>query len=71
MEAVIVILIIALVLAVVDIVLFFKLIGYKSGLAAYMRYSMEQGIKEPTAEKISEYQRWALEKMIKDFFKVK
>ena len=48
-----------------------KYLKYKSALIAYMRYLDEQGIKEPTAEKVKEYQQWALEKMVKDFFKLR
>ncbi len=63
--------VIIVILVVANIVLFYKFISYKSGLAAYLRYYEEQGIEEPNAEKLSEYQQWALEMLIKDFFRLR
>lgn len=63
--------VIIIVLVIMIVVLFFKYISYKSGLAAYLRYFEEQGMKEPTSEKIQEYQKWAIKMMIKDFFKLR
>lgn len=56
------------VLAALVVICWLKFMKYKSGLAAYLRYFEEQGMKEPTTETIKEYQKWAIENMIKDFF---
>ena len=61
---------IMIILVVIIYVLWRKYLKYKSALIAYMRYLDEQGVKEPTAEKVKENQQWALEKMVKDFFKL-
>lgn len=45
-----------------------KYMKYKTALAAYIRYLNEQGVKEPTSETVREYQKWAVEKMVNDFF---
>ena len=60
---------IIIVLLVIICVLWRKYLKYKLLLAAYMRYLLEQGIEEPTAETIREYQKWAVEMMVKDFLK--
>ena len=62
---------IIIVLVVVIYVLWRKYLKYKSALAAYARYLYEQGIKEPTTETVREYQKWAIEMMIRDFFKLR
>lgn len=61
--------VIIIVLVVIIYLLWRKYMKYKSALAAYLRYFEEQGMKEPTAETIRKYQRWAVEMMVKDFFK--
>lgn len=63
--------VIIIVLVVIVYVMWRKYLKYKSALIAYMRYLDEQGVKEPTVEKVKEYQQWALEKMVKDFFKLR
>lgn len=63
--------VIIIVLVAIVYVMWRKYLKYKSALIAYMRYLDEQGVKEPTAEKVKEYQQWALEKMVKDFFKLR
>lgn len=62
---------IIIVLLVIICVLWRKYLKYKLLLAAYMRYLLEQGVKEPTAEKLIEYQQWAVDMMVKDFFKLR
>ena len=61
--------VIIIVLIVIICVLWRKYLKCKVTLAAYMRYLLEQGIEEPTAETIREYQKWAVEMMVKDFLK--
>lgn len=70
-KVVVVTIILIVILVIVNIVIFLKYINYKSRLAAYMRYYIERGIEEPTAEKLSEYQQWAIEMMVKDFFRLR
>lgn len=56
------------ILAVIAAICWLKFMKYKSGLAAYLRYFEEQRMEEPTPETIREYQKWAIRKMIEDFF---
>lgn len=63
--------IIIMILLAAVVVLFFKNLGYKSSLAAYLRYFEEQKMKEPTPETLREYQEWAVRNMIKDWLRLK
>ena len=69
---IVIIIILVIVLIAVTLLLGIKCIAYKSGLAAYLRYFFEdQNMKEPTSEKLKEYQKWAIQKMMDDFFRSK
>lgn len=63
--------IIIIILSVLLIIALWKWFSYRIALAAYLRYYDDQNAKEPTQDKLKEYQVWAVEKTIKDFFKLR
>ena len=63
--------IIIIILSVLLIIALWKWFSYRIALAAYLRYYHDQNAKEPTQDKLKEYQVWAVEKTIKDFFKLR
>lgn len=43
-------------------------IASKAITATYERYLLENKVKSPSSDKIKNYQSWAIDNMVKDFF---
>ena len=64
--------ILSIIIGVLLILLFLinrKRLKYKVLLLAYLRYYQDDlSIEGPTDDKLIEYQKWAVENLVKDFF---